>query len=471
MPLIKIPSRFRRLRWKLTFSYTVVTVAVFLTLEVVGVFVVLHLGRPSEQLNYYQKLVATEAADARPFLEDSQLDSTLLEIQLRRSTSGEDFAMFLDPSGEFLAANIQEMTDKVDPGQPFVDPDYPEESRALIGQALNGNPGILGLRDGSILSTHPILSEGDEVLGVLYLRSFGTFLIPGYSVISMLILLVISLIILTIAAGLIGTFFGHITSRGLVRRLESLNSATEAWGQGDFSETVQEESPDEIGQLTRRMNKMAEQIQDLLQARQDLATLEERNRLARDLHDSVKQQVFATTMTLGTAKTYKEQDPEAAWGKIDEALDLSWEAQQELTGLIHELRPVALEGTGLITALQEHSSRWSQQTGIEVSVDLHCESNIPPDVEKALFRLVQEALANVSKHSAAGQVEITLNCIKREITLEVKDDGHGFDPASAAGVGMGLRSMQERIEALDGELTVESAPGTGTRLVARCKLE
>ena len=279
--------------------------------------------------------------------------------------------------------------------------------------------------------------------------------------------LIASTIVLTVAAGLIGTLFGRVASRGLVRRLENLERASEAWGQGDFSATVDDTSPDEIGQLARRMSQMAGQVRDLLQARQDLATLEERNRLARDLHDSVKQQAFATTMTLGTAKTLREQDAEAAWEMIDDAGDLSWEVQQELTNLIHELRPVELEGIGLAAALREYGSRWSRQTGIEVSFVLHGEHPVPPEVEQALFRLAQEALANVSKHAEAEQVEITLTRIGGAITMNVADDGRGFDPESAAGKGLGLRSMRERIEALGGELTVESAPGTGTRLVAR----
>jgi NarL family two-component system sensor histidine kinase LiaS len=471
MPTIKILAGFQRLRWKLTFSYTAVTVAVILTLEIVAMIFALYMGRPSQQLDYFREFVANEAADARVFFETEPINATQLEVQLRKATSGQDVAMILRASGELLAANIPEMSDKAIPGQPFVDPDYPEESRALIDQARNGNPGILALRNGTILSTHPILSEGDEVLGVLYLRSFNTFLIPGISVASMIIILVVSLIVLTIAAGIIGTLFGRITSRGLVHRLESLNSVTEAWGQGDFSATVQDTSLDEIGQLTRRLNQMAKQIQDLLEARQDLATLEERNRLARDLHDSVKQQVFATTMNLGTAKAHKDQDPEAAWSKVDEALDLSWQAQQELSGLIHELRPVAMKGKGLATALRGYGSRWSQQNGIEIHADLNCEHSIPPEVEQALFRLVQEALANVAKHSGAGKVELTLNCTERDISIEVTDDGRGFDPAAAVGLGVGLRSMQERIEALHGELIVESASGKGTRLIARCEWE
>ena len=121
--------------------------------------------------------------------------------------------------------------------------------------------------------------------------------------------------------------------------------------------------------------------------------------------------------------------------------------------------------------MQEYGQRWSHQTGIEVNFDLQGEHTIPPQVEGALFRMTQEALANVLKHSGARHVEITLVCTESAITLELADDGRGFDPDSTTGKGMGLRSMQERIETLDGNLKVESALGTGTRLVARCKLE
>jgi NarL family two-component system sensor histidine kinase LiaS len=176
-------------------------------------------------------------------------------------------------------------------------------------------------------------------------------------------------------------------------------------------------------------------------------------------------------MTLGTAKTLRERDPGAAWQLVDEAEDLSYEVQQELTNLIHELRPVELEAQGLAAALEEYGARWSRQAGVEVSVTPDGEHAVPPEVERALFRLAQEALANVAKHAEAGQVEIALASREGAITLTIADDGHGFDPADVKGRGLGLRSMRERIEALGGELSVESGPDAGTRLVARLELE
>jgi signal transduction histidine kinase len=465
----KILPSFRRLRWKLTLSYTAVTVAVLLTLMAVALLGSFFFSPASDWLNHYLELAMDQAAKADPFLETALPDSALTEAWLRTAIP-DDWAVIVGPAGQLLAASRQDAAGEAPSGQPFVDPEASDESRQVIDQALGGKPAVLGLPDGTIVAAAPIAGEGEQVLGALYVRGFSDSLVPGWNLAAGLAILLSSLIAVTVAAGLIGIVFGRLASRGLVRRLESLNSAAGAWGQGDFSVTVDDTSPDEVGQLARRMGLMAGQIQDLLQARQDLATLEERNRLARDLHDSVKQQAFATTMTLGTAKAWRARDPEAAWEMIDEAEDLSYEIQQELTNLIHELRPFELEGKGLAAALEESGARWSRQTGIEASVTLHGEQPIPPEVERALFRLAQEALANVSKHAEAKHVEITLVCTGSAITMEVVDDGRGFDPASAAGKGLGLRSMRERIEALDGELTVESASGSGTRLIARCSL-
>jgi NarL family two-component system sensor histidine kinase LiaS len=127
-------------------------------------------------------------------------------------------------------------------------------------------------------------------------------------------------------------------------------------------------SADEIDQLGGQLNRMAGQLQNLLQAREELATLKERNRLARDLHDSVKQQVFAVTMTLGAVEALWGRDPAAARQKVAEVLALSRQVQKELVGLIYELRPIVREGKGLAPALREYVERWSRQTGIVAQV-------------------------------------------------------------------------------------------------------
>jgi NarL family two-component system sensor histidine kinase LiaS len=232
---------------------------------------------------------------------------------------------------------------------------------------------------------------------------------------------------------------------------------------------VQDRSGDELGQLTRRLNVMAEQLQNLVETRQELAMLEERNRLARDLHDSVKQQVFATAMQLAAARSLLERDPEAARQSLAEAERLTRQSQQELTGLIQELRPAALEGRGLAEALREFVPQWAQRTGIEATVRVQGERALPLTVEQALFRVAQEALANVARHSQAETVDVHLAWAEDVVSLIVSDDGRGFDRAARTS-GVGLRSMAERMERLGGTLQVESERGAGTRVVAWVKI-
>jgi signal transduction histidine kinase len=213
---------------------------------------------------------------------------------------------------------------------------------------------------------------------------------------------------------------------------------------------------------------MAEQLQNLLQARQKLATLEERNRLARDLHDSVKQQVFAVSMQIGAIKVLLRRDVDAAEVRLNEADKLVRQAQQELTSLIRELRPAALEGKGLAAALRELVTQWTQQTGIVANLRGEGSQTLPLTVEEALFRVGQEALANVARHSKATLVQMLLTSTDDTVTLSVIDNGQGFDTTYQGRLGVGLLSMQERMKALGGDVQLESAPGKGTRVVAHC---
>ncbi len=502
---IMLPSRilapFRRLRWKLTLSYTLATAGSVLALEVLALLALIVLfSSPRVQMQLVQEAAVGLAADAQPFLSVDLPDQAGLHAWLRQTvppqmapgsgpsfdvdadlgaagrqtslTFGENDAMaVVGPAGEALATSAKLPSAGAGSGASFNDPAAPGESRQIVDRALRGAPAGTRLPDRTILAAQPVAGEDGQVLGAVYLRIASFGFLARNVLGGALGFLGGSALVLMLGAGIVGTFFGLFVAHGFERRLGTLAGATEAWGRGDFSAAIHDASPDEIGQLGRRLNLMAEEIQDLLQARQDLATLEERNRLARDLHDSVKQQVFATTMTLGAAESLWERDPEAARQKVAQALALCRQAQQELSGLIHELRPAALEGKGLPAALREYTTRWSRQTGIEAIVAAQAERTLPPELEQALFRVAQEALANVAKHSQAKRAEVMLSCPGDAVLLEVADDGLGFAPPPSAGRGMGLRSMRERTEALGGELVVSSEPGVGTRVAALCKIE
>jgi two-component system, NarL family, sensor histidine kinase LiaS len=311
----------------------------------------------------------------------------------------------------------------------------------------------------------PVTDEDGRVLGVI-VAAFG---LPDLTVVT-LVLLGVGAIALTVPAAIIGTIFGFVTAWSLTRRLRRLAHAARAWSQGDFSVAPRDRSKDELGQLSRELNSMAGQLENLLETRGELATLEARNSFARDLHDSVKQQVFATSLQIAAARALIEQDKEAAESHLARADELVRLAQKELNVLIHEMRPAALEGKGLPAALSDYAASWSRRSEIPAEVNVRGERETPLEVEQALFRVAQEALANVARHSGASRAEIDLIYDADRLTLRVADDGRGFDPTKRSQEGFGLQSMSERLEKLGGRVDVESAPGEGARVVCVCPL-
>src|SRR5579859_297593 len=260
-------------------------------------------------------------------------------------------------------------------------------------------------------------------------------------------------------ATIIGTLAGVLISRGLRSRLRFITRAAEAWSQGELAVAVHDPTSDELGQLARDLDRMASQLQTLLASRQELAVVEERNRLARELHDTVKQHVFAGALLVRAARKLAASEPEKAQSYLADAETLAGETQQELIALIAALRPAAIADKGLVAVLRDEVANWSRRTSILVDLRIQGERTTPLDTEEALLRVAQEALANVARHSAARNVDVRLSWVNERVRLLIQDDGHGFDPEQVAGKGVGLASMRERMDALDGVLTIASAPG------------
>jgi len=212
---------------------------------------------------------------------------------------------------------------------------------------------------------------------------------------------------------------------------------------------------------------MVTQLEHLLEERHQISVIEERNRLARDLHDSVKQQAFAASAQLGAALTHFKPDPEEAEVHLAEAEKLLDDVRQELTDLIRELRPVALKGRGLATAVCEYASDCANQTNIDIDVRTQGERPLPLETEQTLFRIVQGTLANVVQHSQASHASILLNYGPSTLVLTVSDNGRGFDTSKRHN-RLGLRSIQERAELIKGNLKIESDFGKGTKVTVKC---
>jgi NarL family two-component system sensor histidine kinase LiaS len=258
-----------------------------------------------------------------------------------------------------------------------------------------------------------------------------------------------------------------LTANGLTKRFSNVSQAAHSWSQGDFSAIIRDSHNDEIGKLGNDLNRMAEQLESLLDRRMELSVLEERNRLARDLHDSVKQQAFAASAQLAAARARFESDPERAQGHLEEAEVLIGKVRQELTDLIQELRPVAMKGKGLIVAVRDYAEDWCNRYDIEIRTHVRGERNIPLEVEKSIFRIIQEALANVAWHSQALAVDLVFNFRTDFLLLTIRDDGAGFIVGQPRKSGMGLKSMRERAELIGGELIIDSRLGVGTKIILK----
>jgi NarL family two-component system sensor histidine kinase LiaS len=204
---------------------------------------------------------------------------------------------------------------------------------------------------------------------------------------------------------------------------------------------------------------------ELFEQTKDLAVMEERNRLARDLHDSAKQKAFAALAQLGTARGILNGHGNSATIHLNEAENLITDVIQELTFLVQEIYPLALQEKGLVNTLREHIFEWENRNDTTVQLVTRNERRLALEVEQALYRIAQEGLANVARHSRARRVDVSLVYDDDSVQLCISDDGCGFDVNVKH--GMGLRSIRERVGSIHGTVQIQSAPGQGTRLIVQ----
>lgn len=206
---------------------------------------------------------------------------------------------------------------------------------------------------------------------------------------------------------------------------------------------------------------------------EQLAVLEERQRLARELHDSVTQALYSVTLYADAARmAFSAQKWESLESNLQEVRNMSREAMYDMRLLVFELRPFMLETEGLVSALRARLAAVEGRSGLKTKVLVENERRLPIKLEEELYRIAQEALNNVVKHAGATQVQVQLTYDESTVSMEMRDDGKGFAPedVSQSG-GFGLQGIQERVQQLGGALNIESAPQRGTRLSVRIPLE
>ncbi|WP_308249814.1 GAF domain-containing sensor histidine kinase [Sphaerisporangium fuscum] len=200
----------------------------------------------------------------------------------------------------------------------------------------------------------------------------------------------------------------------------------------------------------------------LYERSRELTVVEERNRMARELHDAVTQKLFSLRLTAQAAGSLVRHDPERAVDEIDRVQRLAGEALAELRAVIVELRPAELDRHGLAETLRKHVALLDRLYPVKVSFAATPVSELPAETEVAVLRVAQEAVHNALRHAGASSVRVSLAASGSVLTLRVSDDGDGFEVDSSTFRGLGLISMRERAEASGGSLRISSRQGAGT---------
>lgn len=279
----------------------------------------------------------------------------------------------------------------------------------------------------------------------------------------------------------LGAIFGYWQSGKVKRRLEVLSEAMLMLEKGNLSRQVPDLGEDEVGrlgeQLERISKKWEEQVTSLQRLSTDNAELtervrysavtEERQRLARELHDAVSQQLFAISMTATALGRTMDKDFSKAQRQVALIEEMSSVAQSEMRALLLHLRPVHLEGKRLAQGLYELIQELRAKVPIEIQFEMDEEIQLARGIEDHLFRIVQEALSNTLRHSRADKMEVRLQRRHDFVRLLIRDNGVGFDIDVKKTASYGIVSMRERVNEIGGSINIVSAPGKGTRIDIR----
>lgn len=469
---------FQRLQWRLTLCYMLVAVvaAPFLIIP-------LALADPGPQQDLVNVMASRVAPRVAAYLEQMPLSekalATWANAFVHRTSDQETvFAETIlgETSGPIQLVVVDQHERVVlsaSSGRTFPLPTLLSnlQARQVIRAALTEQGGkrlladrVSSFPDGRTGVAVSLLAADGRLLGALF-TVVDVQTAKRELIVSALNSLLLNALPLILLAGGVGAFAGMLASRPLIRRIHRLVQAAHAWSRGEFQRLVHDPSQDELGGLARDLNRMVEQVRSLLSVQQRLAIIEERHRVARDLHDSVKQHLFATTLLIGAARAQVFQNAGNAQTYLTEAEELTTQARKELTGIIEQLRPATLAQKGLAAVLQEYITLWSRRTGITAQMQISYALPAPPEIEETLLRVMQEALANVARHSEASQVQVQLVREYAWLHLTIRDNGKGFEVTHPTSNGLGIVHMRERVEAHCGTLSLSSAAiGTSIEL-------
>jgi two-component system, NarL family, sensor histidine kinase UhpB len=325
---------------------------------------------------------------------------------------------------------------------------------SIFYKILIANSSIVVL--GAIAGTYLTLRWGDDVESVLEF-------VLAFALVGTLISVVVNWLVL----------------RATFQPLDELERTVDQVRQGNFS--VRASKPDfgdpNIDALSQTMNGMLDTVERYRAQLHSLsmqvvnAQEEERKRIARELHDDTAQVLTAQLLRLKTMEAVGQRlDPEG----LGQLIDMTAEALEDVRHMAHELRPPSIDDLGLHASVESLTAQFRERFGIPIAYRIEgTKRRFPSGIEIAMYRIIQEALTNVAKHSQAKSASVAIGNDETSIWAEVHDQGVGFDPLSvdrSDGSGLGLFGMQERTTLFSGKLRIDSAPGRGTTVTVRMPL-
>ncbi len=322
---------------------------------------------------------------------------------------------------------------------------------------------------GPIWVDMPVESKEGEYLGrvqLLYVAKFDWWVQIG-SVFRFLILALNWVIICSVP---IGIACGIVAARYVTKQLQKMNEVTESWRQGHFEARIELPNDDVLTRHSQHLNDMAQDLEMYLNLKENLAVSDERNRVARELHDTVKQKLFALGLQLATAKA-KPAVMDAAGEHVLEAETITREAQHDLMEIITQLRPAGTNGTSLYDRISMIAEDSKRRFGVEVEINYSDSIQFNATTEHHVLRIVQESLMNAVRHGKANHIVVTGKIYGKTASLTIADDGEGFDAKQKTG-GFGITSMRDRVRDLpNGKFEISSAAGSGTTITLSWKNE
>lgn len=394
-----------------------------------------------------------------------------ITAQVQIGDSG--YAYILDADGNLIAA--RDVARVIARENPL---DSNAALRTLLRDARAVNE-YAGLNDEVVLGAHAPIASTNWMLVVETPRR------EAYAILYRALAFIVALLIISI---LLAAGMARYLARRLLEPVALLQEGVGLIAQGQLDHTIVIETNDEIEELADEFNAMTaslrraraendawtrklehrveERTAQAVEQKQQLAVLEERQRIARELHDSITQQLFTLTITLESAQAFLKKDAARIPVLIERAHHIGKTALAETRALIANLRPVALDRHDLVDALRSEFAALTARTGTKIVFHADEAFALAPAHEDACYRIALEAVNNAVKHAHAGRVAVCLQTADDKIALTVQDDGVGFDADTIYTGHFGLKTMRERARALGGNVTIKSAHSKGTTVYA-----